>query len=363
MTTGSRPLAGSVLVDDPKVARAILKDDGFVPTEVVKLVGWLQSETGTDLPYLSRYTPHLLFFMHGPDHLSARRALARFQNPAHTERYRATLVDIIENRLRTLSDTCDLSVDFVWAVLIDILRSHIGVASLDLPTLDRLIVTIKPLLVGDIKLRIFQQLDQSIETVDRLLDQTAPPPDSMLAFLRTQKMGEDAVRALVLAQLAGTGLLGKLLTDLLVSVLSDYADDGQFPTQDWLDRHQEAIMLDNRPLGVVARVADRPSPPCPYAPGTVARLDLTAREARMQTISSRKDGPTYERHLHFGAGPHMCPGAYLVRMVVTETMSAFAHHKIRGRILNTLDETATKGAAASYVTHVPFQKLTPVFTQ
>lgn len=310
-------------IKDHATARRIIVDDNtFAPPQMEPHLRALQERSGHDLRPVIRIAKNAMFFMSGPRHADARRAVTDVLGQNRLRKWHGLIDERIGANLDTLSTqkAPDLVRDFANPVFREITKPILGLAPSDLERFDTLAPTLQDVLEPLLPLRQILHLQEAFAEMLALID-TAPTPSAGPLSVR-QSMLENPpngfepedISALVLVLYGASFNLSHTLGNALHWILSlplEQRRDVQDPA--WCKHHLEDIISNCASPKYIYRHAktDHTDHGPAFCAHDTARIHLNAVDNGVAT-----------GHLAFGHGLHHCVGASLSRALLRQAIPA-----------------------------------------
>lgn len=314
-----------VRVQDFATARNLATDASFIAPHMGEHLRRLQAESGEDLGVLIRIADNALFFMDGPRHLDARRAVLRFLSYRKLLAWQPFLEQEVDHRLAHLagSDSIDLIGDFAMPIYTDATRALLGLHPEPTASFDEQAARLQSFLQPLLPLRRLLDMQQGfVEMLEQLRRQRQPEPSrahplGLLAELQqTPPPGFDNedLLALMIVLYGASINVAQTLGNVLHAIMSDATLRRAATSPQWIDQHLETLIRENASPRYIHRIASesRTIERCPFSNGDNILVDLPAIHDQ---CPARPDAPA-PPHLAFGRGVHRCVGAAYSRLVL-----------------------------------------------
>ena len=320
-----RSSARLVEIKDIETAREIVNDDaGYGPPRMEPYLRALAVDSGCALDAATRIARNAMFFMSGPRHLTARRAVTCYLGGNRLRQWEDFVDSQVATSVRALenSDIVDLVTDFSDPLGLGIARRILGIAAKDGQRFDRLAPVLQTVQEPWLSMRKLLQLQTVFEELLSLLllpDRTDDGPGSPLlpALLAMDLPDYDPedIKALVLVLYGASFNLSHTLANILHWLLIRPPEEREpASSPQWIvDNLERLIALCASPK-YIYRMARKPLAPA----GIPVRQNDTVRLQLLSVNRNQNEG-----HLAFGHGLHRCAGAALSRLVLRQAIPVF----------------------------------------
>lgn len=319
-----RRSARLVEVKEYAAGLAVVGDNAtFAPPQMEAFLETLTSEAGLPLTAARRAARNALFFMSGPRHITARRAIARVLGRNPVRQWQSRISQDVSAALGALEgqQTADLVSDFADPLGLGVAHRVLGVELTDADRFHELSPQLQLLQEPWLPRRQLLALETTIEellSLMRLPEPEASHEASLLVSLQEAELDDfdtEDIKALTLILYGASFNLAHTLANALHWLLGRPLEEhAAAACPQWLSDNLERLIAHCASPKYIYRMAREP---CRVGDIAVQRNDTV----RLQLLSVNRG--LANDHLAFGNGLHHCVGASLSRMVISEAVPAF----------------------------------------
>jgi cytochrome P450 len=313
--------------------------DEFGPPSMSDYIELLEREANVDFSNLKNYLALFLPFMHGETHLKIRKTLNKFFTRHAVSKWTPKIISIANYRLSQLEEinSCDLIVDILDPLYTDFVETLFGVK---IPDRQKFIRQIEVATNSVERMASMSQL-LKLQTVllefDNLIStqlNTFPTNtlfNEIVSSLKDDLTVDEIVTSLIvllIAPRATTETLGHII--LAFSQL-ETEKRKNFSSALWVEAHINDLIRLYASTNLLSKEAkkDVEISGCPVSAGSQVLINIPAvnRDPSIYkdqtTLGNLNEKSNQTKHLTFGAGSHICPGAEIAKVIIKEFIPLF----------------------------------------